>query len=263
LDDFIAQAESADLVVALGDYSCDSGFTGLNDDAAFASASECLQKIREKFKDRFFPVMGDHELGKKPLGADIGGLRLKSVERAGELAIEPFWQFTVGNYVLIGVTSTLIAFPVFAAETLPEERPAWEKLRNVQLEAIRAAFQNLQPAQRVILFCHDPTALPFLRREEAVQQKLGQVERTLIGHLHSNLFLFKSRILAGMPTIPFLGHSVKRFSSALRQARHWKPFKLLLCPSLSGIELLKDGGYYTADLDPQAAHFQFHHLKRR
>ncbi len=86
-----------------------------------------------------------------------------------------------------------------------------------------------------------------------------------MGHLHSNLILFKSRLLAGMPVISFLGHTPQRLSSALRAARHWKPFNVLLCPSLSGIELLRDGGFYTVRIDPEAhqpAKFQFHRLGR-
>jgi hypothetical protein len=38
-----------------------------------------------------------------------------------------------------------------------------------------------------------------------------------------------------------------------------------LCPSLAGIELLNDGGYYTAELDAEAKkpiQFQFHRLRR-
>jgi len=117
----------------------------------------------------------------------------------------------------------------------------------------------------VILFCHDPSALPFLWREPDVRAKLHQVDRTVIGHLHSKLILSKSSVLAGMPTIPFLGHTTRRLSLALSEARLWKPFNVLLCPSLAGIELLKDGGYYTAELElsgRQAARFQFHPLKR-
>src|SRR5207253_7886503 len=120
--------------------------------------------------------------------------------------------------------------------------------------------------QRILLFCHDPTALPFLWHEAPVRGKLPQIERTIIGHLHSRLILFKSRLLAGMPVINFLGHTPHRLSSALREARYWKPFKVLLCPSLSGIELLKDGGFYTAEIDPEGhepAGFRFHRLRAR
>jgi hypothetical protein len=55
-----------------------------------------------------------------------------------------------------------------------------------------------------------------------------------------------------------------RLSSALREARFWKPFKVLLCPSLAGIELLKDGGFYTCQFEPgskQALRFQLHGWK--
>ncbi len=130
---------------------------------------------------------------------------------------------------------------------------------------LRAAFAALEPRQRVLLFCHDPTALPFLWRDELVRSELPQIEQTIIGHLHSNLIFWKSKLLAGMPVIRFMGHGVRRMSGALNEARHWKPFHVRLCPSLAGIELLKDGGYLTAKLDPDArqpALFQFHPLPR-
>ena len=49
LDDFLAQAGSPDTVVANGDYSCDTEFVGVCDDASFESASQCLNKLRERF----------------------------------------------------------------------------------------------------------------------------------------------------------------------------------------------------------------------
>jgi len=70
-------------------------------------------------------------------------------------------------------------------------------------------------------------------------------------------------LLAGMPPIRFLGHTVQRLSTALSEARQWRPFHVRLCPALAGIELLKDGGYWTAELDPEArqpARFRFHRL---
>ncbi|HVV71479.1 MAG TPA: hypothetical protein VHI52_08280, partial [Verrucomicrobiae bacterium] len=88
---------------------------------------------------------------------------------------------------------------------------------------------------------------------------------TIIGHLHSNLVLWKSRWLAGMPKINFLGHTTRRLSAALRKARDWRPFKVRLCPALAGIELLHDGGYLTVELDAEAkrpAEFRFHRLPR-
>jgi hypothetical protein len=250
LDAFIERARASDFVIANGDYSCDSAFVGVCDSPAYESAAECLQKLRLTFSPRFAATFGDHELGKKPLGADVGGLRLASYYRAVEgLELAPFWQYDFGCYTLIGVLSTLLAAPVFEPEMLPSERANWAALREEHLEKIRRAFSALKPNQKVLLFCHDPTALPFLWREPVVREKLGQVERTVIGHLHSSLIYLKSRLLAGMPIIRFLGHTPRRLSIALHDARHWKPFKVLLCPALAGIELLRDGGYCVAELD--------------
>jgi hypothetical protein len=265
LDRFLDQTGGSDLVVANGDYSCDSAFVGVSDDAAYQSAAECLGKLRRRFGSRFQPNFGDHELGKRMMGGDVGGPRLASYYRAQkELGLQPFWQREVGDFVLLGVTSTLAALPVYEAEALPEERAKWRELREQHLAEVRRAFAALRPRQRILLFCHDPTALPFLWQEDKIREKLPQLERTIIGHLHSRLILLKSRLLAGMPVIRFLGHTPHRLSSALREARRWKPFKVLLCPSLAGIELLKDGGYCTAELDadaPHAVRFTTHRLR--
>jgi hypothetical protein len=228
---------------------------------------ECLGKLRRKFGDQFHATCGDHELGKLSFVGGQGGLRLASWERAtGELGIEPFWKVRLGEYVLVGVASTLLALPVFEPDALPAERPLWEELRRRHLAQVREVFGSLNPGQRLLLFCHDPTALPFLWEDAQIRAKLPQVECTVIGHLHTNVVLWKSRLLAGMPRITFLGHTTRRITSALRQARHWRDFRVRLCPSLAGIELTRRGGYLTAELDPHAgapAQFRFHHLKRR
>lgn len=266
LDRFLAQAGTLDYVVALGDYSCDSASLGVSDEAACQSVRECLDKLRQRFGSRLQVVYGDHELGKLSFFGSRGGMRLESWRRARvELGLTPFWQLAVGRYVLLGVVSSLVALPVFETDILPAERPEWERARAEHLAEIRRAFAALQPGQRVLLFCHDPTALPFLRQEAIVRARLPQVEQTLIGHLHSNLVLWKGRLLAGMPRITFLGHTAKRFTAALREARHWHAFHVRLCPALAGIELLKDGGFLTAELDPEArqpAQFRFHRLPR-
>ena len=269
LDRFLNAVGAVDAVVANGDYTCDSDFVGLSDPAAFQSAQECIGKLRARFGDRIRFTLGDHELGKLPLFGNHGGMRLASWTRATEtLGLPPFWSMTAGNYVLIGVTSSLLALPAHQTDTLPAEWPEWLKLREAHLTDIRAAFDALQPAQRVLLFCHDPTALPFLGREESVRRRLPQIEQTIIGHLHTRLILFivKATYLLGFPKISFLGNSVKRFSSALHEAHYWKPFKVRLCPALSGIELLNDGGYLTVEIDKEAntaAKFIFHHLPRK
>jgi hypothetical protein len=266
LDRFIERAGSPDFVVANGDYSCNTAYAGISDDAAMESARECLEKLRKKYSPNFRATFGDHELGKLSFYDARGGMQLKSWQRGQqELGLEPLWQVQLGNYVLMGVTSTLIALPVYESDTMPNERDEWRRLREQHLEGIRRIFSALKPEQRVILFCHDPTAIPFLWRDEGIRCRLGQVEHTVIGHLHSNLVFRTARLLAGMPRITFLGHSARRMTTALSEGRHWRHFHVKFCPSLAGIELTKDGGFYTVKLDPEArlpAEFQLHRLKR-
>ena len=266
LDRFIASVGPADYLVANGDYSCDSAFVGVSDPAAFASTRECLGKLQARFGDRVRFTIGDHELGKLPLFGGIGGMRLASWRHVtGQLGLRGFWQLHIGRYSLFGVASPLIALPAILPDILPDEWPEWQRLREAHLAEIRAAFDALQPEQRVLLFCHDPTALPFLWREESVRRRLPLIEQTVIGHLHTRVILWKSRVLSGIPPIRFLGRNVSRFSSALHEAHLWWPFHVRLCPSLSGTELLNDGGYYTMQIDPAAkrpAEFTFHPLPR-
>jgi hypothetical protein len=265
LDQFLERANGFDYVIVNGDYSCNSACVGLSDDAALQSTRESVGKLRQRFGTQLRLNFGDHELGKVPMFHKRGGLRLASWHRAHELGLDGFWQHEIGNYVLIGFISTLVALPNSLADMLPDERPEWERLRAEHLAQIRRAFEALRPQQRVLLFCHDPTALPYLWREESIRVKLSQVEQTTIGHLHSKFILRKSRLLAGMPPIRFLGYTVQRLSTSLSEARHWRPFRVRLCPALAGVELLKDGGYCTLELDPEArqpAHFRFHRLHR-
>jgi 3',5'-cyclic AMP phosphodiesterase CpdA len=266
LEAFLRQAGPLDLVVANGDYSCDSNFVGVSDDAAFQSARECLALLRGPFGSKLRANLGDHELGKLSSFGMRGGMRLASWRRAtGELGLAPFWREVSGNYVLMGIVSSLVALPLFEVDMLPEERAEWERLRAEHLAAIRDTFAALRSGQRVLLFCHDPSALPFLLDEEVVRARLPQIEHTIVGHLHSQLVLRQTRWLAGMPPLSFLGHAAARYSAALRKARLWRPFRVRLCPSLAGLELLKDGGFYTVELDCQGnrpAVFHFHRLSR-
>jgi len=266
LDAFIERNRGMDLIIANGDYSCDSAFTGLSDDAAFESARECLAKLRQAFGSRLRTVQGDHELGKLSLVGRRGGSRLESYRRATQdLNLDRFWTFKADRYLLMGVSSSLLALPANQAELLPEEVSDWDRLRAEHLGEIRQAFEQLQAEERILLFCHDPTALPFLWAEPLVRSRVGQIEQTIIGHLHSPLIFKLSSWLSGMPQIHFLGHTARRLSAALGKAREWKPFNVRLCPSLAGIELLKDGGYYTAILSAAGesrAVFELHRLPR-
>ena len=169
----LAHAGPVDFAVANGDYSCDSAFVGVSDDAAFESARMCLEKLRATFAPNFQAVFGDHELGKKRLGGGKGGLRLASWHRATDgLDLKLFWRVDFGRYQLMGVVSSLLALPVYAPETLPEERGQWEGLRAAHLGNF--GVWRAEVEQRVILFCHDPTALPF-SGTNVVRARLGQV----------------------------------------------------------------------------------------
>jgi hypothetical protein len=265
LDRFLAAAGPVDLVVANGDYTCDFAQVGVSDPAAFASAQECLGKLRARFGDAFRATLGDHDLGKTGMYTGTGSMTLASWQAATEgLGIEPFWRVQFGKYVLLGITSSLVALPVLKMELAAGEAEAWERLRESHLEKIRSAFAGLQSGERVILFCHDPSALPYLWREETVRQRISQLEQTIIGHLHTNLVLRAGRVLAGFPTITFLGKGARRTSAGLGEAKLWKPFRVRLCPAPMGIQLLKDGGWLSVELDPdavKAARFEFHPLK--
>jgi hypothetical protein len=263
LDSFLSLTGTADYAIANGDYSCDTAFAGVSDDASLESVHECLGKLRGQFRERFRATIGDHELGKFSLAGGLGGMRLESYKRCrNALGLEPVWQVDLGRYTLIGVASSLIALPVLELETLPEEREEWRRLREEHMAGIRECFSNLRTGQRVLLFCHDPTALPFLWREEAVRHRIGQVEQTIIGHLHSDLVHWKSRMLAGFPRVNCFGPAARRMSAGLNGARCWKHFNVRLCPSLAGIELLKDGGFLMATLDPDAERPTAFHLHR-
>lgn len=247
LDQFCAAAGEPDWVVANGDYSCDSAFVGVGDAAAAESARLALERLRARFPGRLAAGLGDHELGKMSLAGGVGGPRLASWERAvGELGLSPFWQVELGAWTLLGVASPLLALPVYLAETLPEERPRWQALRAAHLEVVRQTLAGLGPERRLLLFCHDPTALPFLAAETDFATWKERLEATVIGHLHSDLIFWQSRLLAGMPEIAWAGQAVRRMTGALRQARVWRPFKVRLCPSLAGCQLLKDGGFVEA-----------------
>lgn len=265
LDRFIEANAGASVVIANGDYSCDSMGIGVSDPPSYESAEMCLQKLRHAFGGRLHPVMGDHEIGKLMMSSGRGGLRMASLDRAKDgLRVPLFWKVEIGRTVMIGITSTLAALPVYEVEAVPEERAEWRRLHEDHLATIETAFDEVTVGQRVILFCHDPSALPFLWEREGIRRKVGQIERTIIGHLHTNLVFGLSRFLRGMPEIHFLGHTPRRLSRALGKARHWAPFKPLLCPSPAGSQLLKDGGYWTVAIDESGncpPEFSFHRME--
>lgn len=265
LDAFLSAAGRPDLVVANGDYSCNTAQRGMSDPAAFASADECLGKLRARFGENLRATIGDHELGKTGLFTGCGSMALANWTRATQgLRIEPFWRVQFGKYVLLGITSSLVALPLYKGDSSAADAAGWEQLSEAHLENIRAAFAGLRPDERVILFCHDPSAIPFLWREASVREKISQLEQTVVGHLHTNLVLRTGQALSGFPTITFLGKGARKISGALGEAKLWRPFRVRLCPALTGIQLLKDGGWLSAELDANAetpARFKFHRIK--
>ena len=259
LGEILRRVPDPEWVVANGDFTLDTAFVGVTDDAAFESAAEALAELRSVYGTRLRCTIGDHDLGKKSFVGGAGGVRRRSLERCeSDLGLPRLWQLDFPGWRWIGVTSTLAAWPVFRPETLPEEMSWWEAEHARHLLEINDLFAGATAAGlKPVLFCHDPTALPFLHRLPGVTAALPRIGATVIGHLHTRLVLRMARLLAGIPRINWAGHSIRRYTSALSQARCWRTFRVTLCPSPTGVELLQDGGYLTADWPPPGAAVQF------
>lgn len=249
----------ADWVLANGDFTLDTAFVGVSDDAAFASSAECLRHLRQACGDRLLTTIGDHDLGKVSLFGGAGGLRRRSLERCeNELGLHRFWIRELGSGIVsIGITSTLAAWPMFALETPPNERSWWEAQHQAHRAEIAMAFARVKTGQRIILCCHDPSALPYLHRIPEVRAALPSITATVIGHLHSPVVLAVARGLAGIPRVEWLGTTARRYTTALRHARCWKEFRVQLCPSPPGLQLFKDGGWLSAELGNHSSEDRF------
>lgn len=252
LPEILARESDAWRVMAVGDFTLDTAFVGVSDDAALESAAEALSELRAKPGRWVRCVIGDHELGKKSLVGGVGGPRWRSLERCeAELGLPRLWHEDLPGWRWIGVTSTLVAWPVFRPEALNGELGRWEHAHREHLAEIDALFAGaMREGRRVLLFCHDPTALPFLARLDGVRRALPNLGGTVIGHLHTRWVLRVGRMLAGMPRIGWAGNTVRRYSEALRDARCWRRFRVVLCPSPTGIQCLKDGGYLVGAWPP-------------
>lgn len=239
-------------VVANGDFTLDTAFVGVSDDAALESAAEALAELRSMPGAAVRGVLGDHDLGKKSLVGDAGGPRWRSLERCeSELGLPRLWHEDFPGWRWVGVTSTLLAWPVFRPEAPAGEWDRWDRAHREHLGAVEALFSEAAAdGRRLVLFCHDPTALPFLGRLEGVRRALPLLETTVIGHLHSPWVLRVGQSLSGMPRIGWAGHTVRRYSTALGQARWWRTFRVTLCPSPTGIQCRRDGGYLVGDWPP-------------
>ena len=100
LDRFLERGADFDYVIANGDYCCNTAFVGVSDDAACQSAIECVGKLRQRFGTRLRVNYGDHELGKIPMFANGGGLRLDQGGKDGAL-------FAVGILITIAAIGAI------------------------------------------------------------------------------------------------------------------------------------------------------------
>jgi hypothetical protein len=225
-----------DWVIANGDYGGDHGGVGVSDDATFESAAGVIQAIRRRFRSSCRFVFGDHDLGKYSTLLRGGGIRLRSLELGEErLGIPSFWHEVDEDVHLIGINSSLFTLDQFLPEALVHEIPEWEKRRDRHYAEVSEAFLHLPSRARVLLFCHDPSALHALAQLPAVRNRLGQIERTVIGHLHSPGLLKLARLLPRKPGAWKPRYPVARIiAHGLEGVQSWAQFKPVVCPSTFG-----------------------------
>ena len=224
-----------DWVIANGDYGGDLGGVGLSHRATLDSASVVVEMIRSRFPERSRFVFGDHDLGKYSTVLRAGGIRLNSLD-LGErhLQIPSFWHEVDEMYHLIGVNSSLFTLDLFLPEALAEEIPEWQRRRAEHIEQVSRAFQGLPAGARVILFCHDPSALTALSQVPVIRRRLPQIELTVIGHLHSPTLLKLARYAARFSQFKPRYPVARIVASGLAGARHWNQFHPVVCPSTFG-----------------------------
>lgn len=251
LEHWASHVRPEEWVVLGGDYSCDSAFIGLEDPASRASARECLEVVTSTPARGYLAIAGDHEYGKPILDGSRGGIRWASFEVTHrELGIPMHFHARAGIYHLVGISSSLLTFTLHEKEARPEDSIRFREAGRNQADWLEALCQSLQPEDRILLFCHDPTALAYLGRFPWATKLIYHLEQTFCGHLHSEWFGRMARSLCWLPQVRCMGPSIHRISLSLRRARHWSPFRVRIAPALSGIELAQDGGFLRIRLDP-------------
>jgi len=232
-----------DLVVANGDYGGDARGVGLSDDHTLESAAAVVHFMRLLFPEKCRFVFGDHELGKYSTELRQGGIRLASLLRGErQLGIRSFWREDRAPFVLIGVNSSLFLLDLFLPEALPEESGRWRALQAAHHAEVTAAFAGLADDARVILFCHDPSALGALHEIPAVRRRLPQVEATVIGHLHTPRLLRVTRWLRHLPALKPRYPVARIVAHGARAARDWPAFRPVVCPAAFGAGQHLSGG---------------------
>jgi hypothetical protein len=222
-------------VVANGDYGGDWGGVGLSDEHTFESVAGVIQRLRRAFPGRCRFVFGDHELGKYSTERREGGIRLASLTHGEDrLGIRSFWHERHGRFHLIGINSTLFTLELFLPEALESEIGLWMEYRRQHLDEVRDAFRRLPGDARVLIFCHDPSALSILHEVPEVRARLPQIERTVLGHLHAPRLLHAARWLSRLPRLSPRYPVARIIAQGVRGARHWKAFRPAVCPSTFG-----------------------------
>lgn len=225
-----------DWVIANGDYSSDHGGVGVSDDATFHSASGVVRAIRRVFQDHCRFIFGDHDLGKYSTVRRSGGIRFKSLELGEQkLGIPSFWHEVDEDIHLIGVNSSLFTLDAFLPEALTHEIPQWEKRRAQHTEEVSEAFARLPNKARILLFCHDPSALQALSDIRSVKNRIQQIEMTVIGHLHAPSLLKLARLVPKGASVWKPKYPVARIiAHGLQGVASWRQFKPVVCPSTFG-----------------------------
>jgi hypothetical protein len=238
-------------IIANGDYGGDTGGIGLSDAHTFESVSGVVDMLRERFEKRIRFIFGDHDLGKYSTVLREGGIRLESLELGEKkLGIPSFWHEIDDDIHLIGINSSLFTLDLFLPEALVDEIPEWRRRRDEHIAQVSHAFDGLPKNARVLLFCHDPSALAALSQVPVVIGRLSHIEMTVIGHLHAPGLLKLAKFVPTRakkwrpkyPVARILAHSLEGVQS-------WKMFKPVACPSTFGAGHHMHGGVLFIEKD--------------
>lgn len=250
-----------DWIVANGDFSGDTGGVGLDDPHVFESVERVADLLRRTFPDRCLFVFGDHELGKHSTELKRGGIRLASLRRGEEdLGFHSFWHRVEDRVHLIGVNSSLLSLSLFLPEARPTEIPAWQERRARHLAEIREAFTRIPPADRILLFCHDPSALGELAGLPEVRDRIGQIARTVVGHLHIPALLPITRWIGRLPSHNPRYPVARIIAHGAKSSRTWDQFRPVVCPAAFGLGHVLRGGFLHLDVLPDRIRIVRHPL---
>ena len=240
-----------DWVVANGDYAGDAGGVGLSDESTYESAAGVITLMREIFPDRCHFMFGDHDIGKYSTAIRQGGIRLASLQRGEDiLGIRSFWQEQIEDIHLIGINSSLITLDFFLPEALTEEIPEWNRRRQQHEQQVTEAFSALPSDERVILFCHDPSALGLLIQHPVIRERKEQIALTVLGHLHQPHLLTLVQRLPRMPGWTPKYPVARIMTEGLRSAKTWRHFNPIVCPSPFGTGQHVSGGVLFIERTP-------------